>query len=122
MKHAEQAREVLNHGVLGPAFFIVPLSEGSWVDRCVMSAMAKKVLGHPAGDEVELKKLITYWLERADDPIVMRFLEESPPSRRLLLGRCSSNGETNSLRDFHNGGAWLILSTSAELPGVLIFI
>lgn len=78
MQHSQQCEQVFASGIKGPALFVCPLSEGTWIDRMVMSAMAYKLFGRPAKTEAEVEQLSNYWLEHADDDVIYEFFETMP--------------------------------------------
>lgn len=75
MKKIEQCAEVIKSGVLGNALLVVAISEGSWIDRMVISAMSHKVFNRPAKNKEEVNQLTEYWSKHADNCVIYEYLE-----------------------------------------------
>lgn len=78
MEHEDQCKQVFDKGLKGPAMFVVTLSEGSWIDRMVMSAMAYKLFERPANTDHEVQALSNYWEEHADDQAIFDYFGTMP--------------------------------------------
>ena len=94
MTHEQQCLEIMAKGLKGHPFFIVSISEGSWVDRAVASAMAYKLLGRPAQTQEEATKLETFF-EGADTNKIAKALGGLPP---IIPNQCHRK-EFTMIRD-----------------------